>query len=90
MLGNNTFVPFVARQASTTCRVQGCKSTGAPAVEAKRQIHVFSAKQQLDGCTAAIMNPIEGEQEPGGRPFRGGQKAISTAPPLFVCVCVCV
>ncbi len=35
------------------------------------------------------MNPIKGEQEPGGKPFRGGQKAISTVPPLFVCVYVC-
>lgn len=59
-------------------------------VEAERQIHVFSVKQQLDRCTNAIMNPIEGEQEPGGQPFKDGQKAISTVAPLFVCVYVCV
>lgn len=58
-------------------------------MEAERQIHVFGVKQQMDECTATIMNPIEGEQEPGGQPFRGGQKAISTVPPLFVCVRVC-
>lgn len=45
-------------------------------------------KQQLDGSIAAIMNPFEGEQEPGGQPFRGVQKAISSVP-LFVCVSVC-
>lgn len=60
-------------------------STGEPAVEAERQIHVFSVKQQLYGCTATIMNPIEGEQGPGGQPFRGGQKAISCVLPLFAC-----
>ena len=74
--------------------VKGGRAVGAkgePSAEGeKRQIRVFSVKQQLDGCAAAIMNPIEGEQEPGGRPFRGGQKAISTVNPLFVCVCVCV
>lgn len=46
--------------------------------------------QQLDGCTAAIMNPIEGEQKPGGQPFRAVQKAISTVPPHCLCVHVCV
>lgn len=51
---------------------------------------VYSIAQQLDGCTVAIMNPIEGEQEPGGQPFKAVQKAISTVPPLFVCACVCV
>lgn len=65
-------------------------STGEPAVEAERQIHVFSVKQQLYGCTATIMNPIEGEQGPGGQPFRGGQKAISCVLPLFACARVCM
>lgn len=59
-------------------------------MEAKRQIHVLSVKQQLDECTAAIMNPIEGEQEAGGRPFRAGQKAISLVPSLFVCGGACM
>lgn len=63
---------------------------GRPAMEAKRQIHVLSVKQQLDECTAAIMNPIEGEQEAGGRPFRAGQKAISLVPSLFVCGGACM
>lgn len=35
------------------------------------------------------MNCIEGEQEPGGQPFRGGQKAISLVHLLFVRVHVC-
>lgn len=35
------------------------------------------------------MNPIEGEQEPGGPALRGVQKAIITVG-TFVCVCVCV
>lgn len=60
----------------------------------QKDSQVFGAKQQLDGCTASIMNPIEGEQEPGGQPFRGVHKAISTVPPLFMCVgvrvCLCV
>lgn len=65
-----------------------------PAVEKDRHIHThrhtsFSVKQQLDGCTAAVMNPIEGEQRPGGQAFRGGRKAISPVP-TFVCVCLCV
>lgn len=59
-----------------------------------RHIHThrhtsFSVKQQLDGCTTAIMNPIEGERQPGGQPFRGGLKAISPVP-TFVYVCVSV
>lgn len=58
-------------------------------MEAERQSHVFGVKQQLDERTAAIMNPIEGEQEPGGQPFRGVQKAISTVAP-FVCARMCV
>lgn len=59
------------------------------AVRAERQIHDFCVKQQLGGRTAAKMNPIEGEQDPGGQAFRGGQKAISLVPPLlFVWVCV--
>lgn len=43
----------------------------------------------LGGRTAAKMNPIEGEQDPGGQAFRGGQKAISPVPP-FVCLDMCV
>lgn len=53
----------------------------------EKEKHVYGIKQQLDGCRAAIMNPTEGEQEPGGQPFRAVQKAISTLPP---CVCVLV
>lgn len=47
-------------------------------------------KQQLDGRTAAIMNPIEGEQEAGGTAFRGVRKAIITVPLFCVCVRACV
>ena len=90
VLGNNTGA-FLWRDRPT----QGEGFRAVRALESQwwrqhRQIHVFSVKQQLDGCTATIMNPTEGEQEPGGQPFRGGQKAISPVPPLFVCVCVCM